>query len=266
MNQNPLSAPVVHETGRDGRRRLEVFASADLAAARGTELFLSAARRAISQGGRFTAALSGGDTPVPLFRRIAEAAPAWGIDWRKVHLFWADERCVPPDHAESNYRLANMLLLSRLPAPGAVVHRIPGELPPEEAAELYEAELSAAFGGTPVFDLILLGLGTDGHTASLFPGFEPAGALGRTVVAAHPAGAKHPRVTLTLQVINSGRHVVFFVTGKDKADIIAEVLEGRDKVPYPASLVAPSEGTLTWLLDAEAARRLKTWKPGRPGF
>lgn len=259
MNESPLPVSVDHAKGVVGRRRIEVCASVDMAAVRGAELFLTEARRAVGERGRFSAALSGGTTPAPLFRKIADTAAAWGIDWGKVHIFWVDERCVPPNHPESNYRMAKELLVNRLPAPGAAIHRIPGEVPPEEAADLYEAELSAAFGGCPAFDLILLGVGADGHTASLFPDFDPAGTVARKAVATYPAGGKHPRVTLTLQVINNARHVLFFVTGSDKSDIIADILEGKEKNRYPAALVSPPNGTLTWLLDAEAAAGLQRY-------
>jgi len=237
------------------RGNVKVLASAELVAKRGAELFLSSARAAITMQGRFTAALSGGTTPIPFFRRLAQDAPDSGIAWEKVHLFQADERCVPPDHPESNFRLTREHLLARLPAPGPVVHRIPGELPPEEAARVFEADLARDFPGhgAPKFDMIWLGVGSDGHTASLFPGSDPQGSAGRTAVAVNVHGSKHPRVTLTLPVINNARHVIFLVTGSAKADIVAEILEGRGAERYPAALVAPRDGILTWLLDAEAA-------------
>ncbi len=129
------------------RRCVEIFATAEAAGARGAELFLDAARESLAARGRFSVALSGGSSPVPLFRRLAEEAPRAGIDWRAVHVFWADERCVPPKHEESNFRLADELLLSKLPAPGAVIHRIAGEEPPDEAAKRYESDLSASISG-----------------------------------------------------------------------------------------------------------------------
>lgn len=241
-----------------GRRTVELLKSPELVAAVGAALFLSSATDAIAREGRFTVAFSGGSTPIPLYKRIAEQAADSGIDWEKVHLFWADERCVPPGHPDSNFRLVSDNLLTRLPAPGPTVHRIRGELPPEEAARACEAELAHCFPGSAVssFDMIWLGVGADGHTASLFPDMDPAALAGRTAVSVHPAGAKHPRVTLTLRVINNARHVVFLVTGKDKADIVAEILEGKDGCSCPAALVAPTDGKLTWLLDRAAAERL----------
>jgi len=241
-----------------GRRTVEVLESPVSAATRGAVLFFSTAADVMAREGRFTVALSGGSTPIPLFERIAEQAAGSGLPWRKVHLFWADERCVPPDHPDSNYRQVRDNLLTRLPKPGPVVHRIRGELSPEEAARACAAELAFCFPGSaiPRFDMIWLGVGSDGHTASLFPGMDPAAFAGRTAVEVQPAGTKLPRVTLTLGVINNARHVVFLVTGQDKADIVAEILEGKDSGRYPAGLVVPTDGTLTWLLDREAAGRL----------
>ncbi len=241
-----------------GRRCVEIFETAEAAGARGAELFLGAARESIATRGRFSVALSGGSTPVPLFRRLAEEAPRAGIDWSAVHVFWADERCVPPEHAESNFRLAEELLLSKLPAPGAVVHRIAGEEPPDEAASRYQSDLTTSFPGEeiPVFDLLFLGVGDDGHTASLFPGMDLGGFSGRNAVAVYVEKLKSHRVTLTLPVLRNARHVVFLVTGGGKAEIVAEILEGAGGANYPAANVVPVEGILTWLLDKDAAGRV----------
>lgn len=238
---------------------IEIARSADQVAVRGAELFLTGARHAVEERGRFTVALSGGSSPLPLFRKIAEQAPNWGVDWGAVHVFWADERCVPPDHPDSNFRMARELLLSRLPAPGAVIHRIAGELPPEESAVRYGEDLSLAFGGgeLPVFDMIFLGVGSDGHTASLFPGMEDKGDQGRKAVAVYAEKLDSHRVTLTLRVINNARRVVIMTTGAGKADIVAEILEGKNAGRYPAGRVAPTEGTLIWLLDADAGKNLR---------
>jgi 6-phosphogluconolactonase len=241
-----------------GQRQVEVFESIDLLAARGTDLFLGVARESISLRNKFRVALSGGSSPVPLFRHLATEARISRMDWEKVEFFWADERCVPPDNPDSNFRLADELLLSALPAPGAVVHRIPGELPPDEAARACETDLARSFPGAgyPVFDLILLGVGDDGHTASLFPQADLAEHTGRTAIAVYVEKLRSHRVTLTLPVINSSRQVVFFVTGAPKAVIIAEILAGEGNKKYPAALVEPRDGNLTWLLDAEAAAGL----------
>lgn len=242
-----------------GRRVIEVFTSAADAAARGAALFLNAARQALAARGHFTVALSGGTSPIPFFRSLACEAMHSGVDWAAVHVFWADERCVPPDHVESNFRLADDLFLSRLPVPGATVHRVPGELPPDEAARRYEEELARSFpfGDLPVFDLVLLGVGNDGHTASLFPGTALDGFPGRKAVAVYVEKLKSHRVTLTLPVINNARQVVFLVTGAGKARIVAEILEGADGAGYPAAQVVPRKGRLVWLLDGDAASKLE---------
>ncbi len=237
---------------------VEAFPTADLLVARGVSLFFAATRQALAARGRFTVALSGGTSPVPLFRRLGEEAPHAGIDWGKVQVFWTDERCVPPDHGDSNFRQANELFLSRLPAPGAVIHRIAGELLPEAAAGLYAAELSSTFGSgqLPVFDLILLGVGSDGHTASLFPGMDLAAHAGRSAVAVYAEKLSSHRVTLTLPVLNAARQVLFLATGADKAAIVAAILEGVGGASYPAALVSPRQGRVTWLLDHGAAGEL----------
>jgi len=256
---SPWSLSVVRVPCMDEKRAIEIAKSVDQVAVRGAELFLEAALRSIEDRGRFTVALSGGSSPLPLFRKIAEQATHWGIDWGAAHVFWADERCVPPDHPDSNFRMAQELLLSRLPAPGAVIHRIAGELPPKDSAIRYEEDLSLTFGGNelPVFDMIFLGVGRDGHTASLFPGMEDKGDQGRKAVAMYAENLDSHRVTLTLPVINNARRVVIMVTGAGKADIVAEILEGKNAWRYPAGRVAPLRGSLTWLLDADAGKNLR---------
>jgi 6-phosphogluconolactonase len=241
------------------RRDVEIFETAEAAGARGAELFLDAAREALAARGRFSVALSGGSSPIPLFRCLAKGAPHAGIDWNAVHVFWADERCVPPDHPESNFRLADELLLSKLPFPGAVIHRVAGELFPDEAARRYEAELSASFPdeAIPVFDLLLLGVGSDGHTASLFPGMELESFSPRKAVAVYVEKLQSARVTLTLPVLANARRIVFFVTGAAKAGILGEIFRESGAAHYPAARVAASENHVRWLLDREAAGEVK---------
>jgi 6-phosphogluconolactonase len=234
---------------------VEIFDSPDQLAVRAAELFLSAARRAIEHQGRFSVALSGGKTPVPLFGRLADQSATSGVDWTKVHIFWADERCVPPDHPDSNFRLAHELLLSRLPSPGAVIHRIQGELPPEDGAKAYREDLRAFFssGPLPEFDQIWLGVGEDGHTASVFPGNEQAGFSGESAVSVSVEDLQSHRVTLTLATINNSRQVFFLATGEAKAEVVTKILERSADARLPASLVALPSGMVTWLLDREAA-------------
>ena len=216
-----------------------------------TAIFKDAAR----ERGRFLLAVSGGSTPLPLFRLLASKGYSSKIDWGRVHLFWADERCVPPVHKDSNFGAANDALLSKVPIPKDNVHRIMGELPPDEAARAYEAELLRYFNrdGLPRFDLVLLGLGADGHTASLFPGSDALKERDRLAVSVYVEKLKSHRVTLTLPVINNTANVVFLVTGREKADVVKEVLSGEGAGRYPAGLVRPVDGRLAWLLDVAAA-------------
>lgn len=238
-----------------GRREVEIFKTGEAAAARGAELFLSAAREALATRRRFTVALSGGTSPIPLFRCLAARAPFAEVDWGAVHVFWVDERCVPPDHPESNFCLARDLFLSKLPAPGAVIHRVAGELLPDEAARRYEMELSATFPAEeiPVFDLLFLGVGSDGHTASLFPDMDLERFSDRKAVSVYVEKFRSSRVTLTLPVLTSARRIVFLVTGPTKAAIVEELLGSGGDSHYPASRVASASARVTWLLDTEAA-------------
>jgi 6-phosphogluconolactonase len=200
-------------------------------------------RRVLSRRAVCSVALAGGSTPGPVYELLAEAS----FDWSAVDVFFTDERAVPPDHPESNYRMVRSALLDRVTIPPTRVHRIRGEWPPEEAARAYEAELP------PSLDLVVLGMGADGHTASLFPGIDAAQerhALVRAVRAPH----LHPdRVTLTLAALNAARQVLFLASGPGKAEAVSAVLEGRD--PHlPATHVCPKSGEVLWFLDEAAAR------------
>jgi 6-phosphogluconolactonase len=219
--------------------------------------FTRLAEEAVENRGRFSAALSGGSTPGRLYRRLAEDPHREEMPWRHVHLFWGDERCVPPDHPGSNFRLANEALISHVPIPPDNVHRVRGELEPEAAAQTYAAELHAFFGAPwPRFDLVLLGLGQDGHTASLFPGSDVLDEKVRPVVAVTAQYEDRPaqRVTLTPPAINAAQHVLFLVSGSGKAEVVQAVLEGRER--FPAQQIRPTTGQLGWLMDAAAASRL----------
>jgi 6-phosphogluconolactonase len=206
---------------------------------------------AIARHGRFRWALSGGTTPRKLYALLARPPLVRRIDWSRVEFFWGDERCVPPDHADSNYRTAREALLDLIQPDPAHVHRMRGEDPPEQAAAAYEAELRRAFelregSPPPSFDLILLGMGADGHTASLFPGSAVLQEARRWVA------SDRNRVTLTLPVLNAAAHVLFLVSGTDKAQRLAEVLAGPDS-GLPAQRVRPTHGKLEWSVDAAAA-------------
>jgi 6-phosphogluconolactonase len=202
--------------------------------------------------------LAGGSTPKATYEVLARDY-AGKLDWSRVHVFFGDERTVPPDHEDSNYRMAHEALLSRVPA--GSVHRMRGELPPGEAAAAYEEELREFFGpdGVPAFDLILLGLGGDGHTASLFPETSALDVTDRWVVANPVLKLETTRLTLTLPVINAARAVTFLVAGEGKAGALKEILEGdADPRAYPAKFIRPEGGDLIWMVDRAAAARLRS--------
>jgi 6-phosphogluconolactonase len=241
------------------------FADLDAASRAAADELIELARAAIAARGRCDVALSGGSTPKRLFQLLAEVRPG---PWAAVHLWWTDERCVEPDHPDSNYRLALELMIVALRPFGLAeerIHRMHGELDPGASARAYEDELCAAVGDPPVLDYVLLGMGPDGHTASLFPDSPALGADRRWVVA-NPvrsplvATGAATRLTLTAPAINRARHVRFLVAGADKAAALAAVREGpRDPRRYPAQLVEPAD--LAWLVDEAAAARLGGGSP-----
>ena len=243
----------------------EVFvaASAGELAAEAARRVGAAAARALAARNRFTLVLAGGSTPRALYRLLADQAETGegeGLDWARTEVFFGDERCVPPDHPSSNYRQVKEDLLDRLPLRPAAVNRIRGELSPTEAADQYADLLDRRFAGAdPVFDLVMLGVGDDGHTASLFPGTEALLEKTRTVVVGEAPVPPVHRVSLTLPVLGLAREVLFVVGGAAKAPVMARILNsssrtavGNDPLP-PACLVEPKSGSRTWLLDREAA-------------
>ena len=219
--------------------------------------FATKAQAAIAERGRFSVALAGGSTPEATYEILARDY-ADGLDWSKVHVFFGDERTVPPDHEDSNYRMAQLTLLSRVPV--GSVHRMRGELPPTEAAAAYEEELREFFGASdepPSLDLILLGIGEDGHTASLFPETSALEVHDRWVVANPVLKLQTTRLTLTVPVINAARAVNFLVAGEGKAKALKQILEGdADPRQYPAKLVRPADGPV-WMVDRAAAKPLR---------
>lgn len=238
-------------------REIVVYPDSNSLASAAAGRFMAYSREAIAARSIFTVALSGGSTPLPFFKMLAGPAYAGQISWEQTHIFWADERCVPPNDPESNYLLAREALLDRVPVPAGNIHRIWGELAPEKAVVKYRAELDEVLGERD-FDLILLGMGSDGHTASLFPGSPLLKETGRRVMTATAVYEDRPaqRVTLTLKAINEARHVVFLVTGEPKAATVKAVLEGLQGA-LPAQLVRPQGGMLTWMLDSAAASLLR---------
>jgi 6-phosphogluconolactonase len=223
------------------------------------ERIVALAGDAIAAHGLLSMALAGGSTPGATYALLASDEFAARVDWPFVHVFWGDERCVPPDDPASNFRMADEALLSQVPIPASNVHRMRGELEPQAAAQACAAELRAFFGTPwPRFDLVLLGMGEDGHTASLFPGSTALQEIERPVasVMGHYQDRLACRVTLTARAINEARHVLFLVTGAAKAETLRAVLEGPQG-RYPAQLIWPRAGQLTWLVDAAAASRLQ---------
>lgn len=218
--------------------------------------FVEEARRRIDESGRFAVALAGGSTPKTTYEILArEYGEPEDLDWSRVHVFFGDERTVPPEHEDSNYRMARDALLSRVPVGG--VHRMRGEMEPREAAALYEEELEEFFGGPPVLDLVLLGIGEDGHTASLFPRTPALDARDRWAVENPVEKLGTVRLTLTVPAINAARNVVFLVAGEGKAEALKEILEsGAEPRDYPAKLVQPASDPV-WMVDEAAVRSLR---------
>lgn len=237
------------------RLGLSVYADAQAVARAVADAWVRLAREAVEKRGRFGVALAGGGTPRPAYELLATLDFASRAPWKRTHVFWGDERCVPPDHADSNYRMAREALLDRVPIPPENVHRVLTELPPDEAARAYAQTLQRFFspGSPPRFDLVLLGMGEDGHTASLFPETAALEEHARYVCANRVSQRDVWRVTLTLPALNAARHVRFLVTGRAKAATLARVHGGE---PLPAARVDPDNGEVTWLVAAEAAALL----------
>lgn len=221
--------------------------------------FVSRARAAVAARGRFGVALAGGSTPRRVYEIIAADARD-AVEWEHLHVWFGDERCVPSDHAESNYRMASEALLSRVPLPAENIHRIIGEGDAMANARLYEGELRSFFNDEPwpALDLVLLGLGDDGHTASLFPHTHALAERDAWVAANWIEKLNAYRLTLTAPAINHAARVAFIVTGGAKANALAEVVEGpRDPQRLPAQLIRPRRGSLDWFVDEAASAQLR---------
>lgn len=220
------------------------------------QLLTTLAQEAVAENGRFSIALSGGGTPTGVYELWGQR-PFRDMPWQQTHLFWGDERLVPPDDEGSNYRQVADLLLPHVPIPPENVHRAKGELDMAAAAADYTQQFKAFAAGGPVLDVVLLGMGSDGHTASLFPGSpvnQPEWVVG---VTAEYDGRPARRLSLTPRLINQARHVVFLVTGEGKAETLHRVLYGpHQPEQLPAQRIWPTHGTLTWLLDTAAAQKL----------
>jgi 6-phosphogluconolactonase len=224
--------------------------------------FVRLANERSATAGRFAVALSGGSTPRALYSLLAGDEFQSQVPWNRVHFFWGDERCVPPEHPDSNYRMAFETLLSKAPVPEKNIHRIEAECAPEIAAARYEKAIrdffSLADSAWPAFDLVILGLGDDGHTASLFPGSEALNERHRLVVAAYNEKLKSHRVTLTLPVLNRAANIFFLVAGASKTAILRDVLQRESSKNLPAQQIDPPNGRLIWFVDQAAAASLQS--------
>jgi len=215
----------------------------------------------IAEQGRFTLALAGGNTPRPIYARLGTAHHASRIDWSKVHIFFGDERCVPPDESRSNYRMACAALLDHVPLPPGNIHRIRGEDDPAQAALQYEQAMQRFFrtSSPPALDLICLGIGDNGHTASLFPGTAALREQVRWIVPQYVEVMATWRVTFTAPLINAARHVAFLAEGAGKAEMVWRVHDGPyDPDVLPSQLIRPMHGQLHWLVDAAAAAKVQS--------
>jgi len=239
---------------------IQIFLDPQSLAHAAAALFQEKAANAIAQRGVFTVALAGGSTPRMTYSLLAAEPYRSHIEWAKIHFFWGDERCVPPDHPDSNYRMALDALLSHIPVVPGQVHRMQGENPDAaRAAAAYEIEIRAVFGAVdlPKFDLVLLGLGPDGHTLSLFPGTAALGEHKALVVANWVEKFKTWRITMTARLVNHAACILFQVEGEDKASPLREVLYGaHEPGKYPAQLTRPAKGECYWFIDQRAAALL----------
>ena len=237
---------------------IEIFANAQELARGAAEYLVARSGEAVAQKGFFTVALSGGSTPKALFQLLADPDEPFHtqVPWSRAHFFWSDERHVPPDHPDSNYRMAHEAMLSRVPVPESNVHRVHSENPDANAAaaEYEQTILQLTKQTLPQLDLILLGLGPDGHTASIFPGSEVLHETKRLVAAPWVEKFNAYRITMTLPLLNNGAAVLFLVSAAEKAEIVKQVIEGPKL--FPAQHVEPTHGQVIWMLDKDAAKNL----------
>ena len=230
-----------------------IFPDAPALVAGATDFIVAEAAEAIAARGAFSIALSGGNTPKPVYKALADKP----LDWRRIHIFFGDERCVPPDDDRSNYHMAKAALIDHVAVPPGNIHRMRGEDEPNAAASAYEEEMKSALQPDVRFDLVLLGLGDDGHTASLFPGLAAVSETARAALACYVESVGMWRLTLTPPSINGARRVAFLVSGANKANMIQRVLQGpRQPIVLPSQIVRPAEKPALWLIDAPAAARL----------
>jgi 6-phosphogluconolactonase len=236
---------------------IKIFDNAEELSIAAAELMISASKDAIQKTGKFLVSLSGGSTPKRVFEILAQPSFKDRIDWSKVYIFWGDERCVPFEDTESNAGMTYKALLDHVAVPGNQVFRIKGELPPHDAATEYNELLEKFFpeGSTRSFDLVFLGMGTDGHTASLFPYTPVLEERSRLAKEVYLEELKKLRVTITQDLINNADKIAFLITGENKAEVLNEVMYGQyNYKKYPSQLIKPRHGELLWFLDKGAAR------------
>jgi 6-phosphogluconolactonase len=234
---------------------IEIFPDLDALVAAAADRIVALLGKVLAEKPTAALALTGGKTPAPIYQLLATNAYQNRIDWTNLHFFWGDERCVPPDSPDSNYGMAHGAMLSKIDLQPDHVHRIRGEEEPSQAAELYEQEIIKYFSGTPVpsFDLTLLGMGEDGHTASLFPGVEWDAE--KYVVHTQMPKTQSYRISLTPKLLNASSHIVFIVSGSNKAAALASVLEDQT-CNLPAARIHAARGSVLWIMDSAAASLL----------
>ena len=240
-------------------RRANILICEDEAAAsrEAAERFTCAAVRAVAERGSFYVAISGGTTPRGMLENLASEQNLPVFPWYRTELFFADERCVPPDSSDSNYRMVHELLLATVPIPETNVHRFEGELDPDIAAERYEEEIHRVMGWDPRFDLIVLGMGEDTHTASLFPHTPALHETGRHAIANYVHKLNAHRLTMTFQLINRACNIIILAFGKNKAQALSDAMCRCDDIElHPIQAVRPSQGRLLWIVDRAAASML----------
>ena len=236
------------------KRNIHAYSNKEKLVTATAEYMVNSIGKAIQKNGLCSVALSGGNTPGGVFSMLAENPYRDRVDWSRLHLFWGDERMVPPEHQDSNFRMVQETLLDHIKIPDENVHRIRGEIVPERAAEEYSELLRGHFkADVPCFDLILLGLGEDGHTASLFPETDAVEEYEKHAVAVFVPKLSAWRVTLTLPVLNVAREILFLVSGRSKSEMVQRIMSIKQPAKeLPATMVNPQSGELHWMLDSEA--------------
>lgn len=241
--------------------KISVFRDEQELSTAASELIADLSRKSIEKKGRFVIALSGGKTPSTLYTLMANLPYSKELQWKNIFIFWSDERCVPADDEQNNSHLAKKMLLDHVPIPTENIFPVQVQMPAGKAAIQYEQMLKAFFKeDVPAFDLVLLGMGEDGHTASLFPNSPFLNQSTELVKAVSKPGDKIERITFTPVLINNAKHILILVTGKNKAAVLKEVLEKKSNKAYPVQLIGPKHGKLLWYVDAAAASKLKRLK------